>query len=179
MSILHEGMILSLRSLSTTVQSDFFLDGQTLVDSVGFAPSTEPPYVGTYWGVHSTQVPDVFRFECLGNSRNPNEVGQALYLDGQTTEGTVGLTARTDQGATGTAWKVIDDQSDQGNKIFLQCQGERGQWAYGFLAGHPLAPNVRLSLGPDSNFRETTWEIILPEGPLPGGVGNPPPHTDR
>ena len=95
-----EGVI-ALKCLGD-IEGARWLDGRTANGTVGLAPNTNKPFTGTRWQV--VQVEDnnlrIVALKCLGNLEGPR------WLDGRTTNGTVGLASTTEPPFTGTRWEV-------------------------------------------------------------------------
>ena len=92
-----------------------FLDGRTLECSVGLAPNSHPPFIGTAWKVTDLPNPDIGGFshvtlQCQGNLGRIDQ-GQCPFgfLDGRTaaTDGSVGLATKTEEPFSGTHWELI------------------------------------------------------------------------
>jgi hypothetical protein len=69
-----EGSTIYLRSLSSFGDGhDLYLDGRTLEDSVGLAPTTDVPYRGTSWYAVPTRSPGEYALNCRhgGNTSGP------------------------------------------------------------------------------------------------------------
>jgi hypothetical protein len=66
------------------------------------APNTKKPYAGTRWEIVPVdgKTPDVVALKCLGDVQGPR------WLEGKTTDRTVGLVSTTEPPFTGTRWEV-------------------------------------------------------------------------
>lgn len=96
-------------------------------------------------------------FRCLGTIAGP-----ARYLDGRTTNGTVGLAPALTKEFSGTKWHVF---SAGPGKVRLKCMGvlAGNRWLNGVTA------NQSVNLAPSVNqpFTGTAWEVVQLDGNNP------------
>jgi hypothetical protein len=98
-----------------------FLDGVTANCTVGLAPSSRPPFIGTAWKVRDFPNPDLGGFahvslQCQGNLGDPGNPRQCPlgFLDGRTavTDGSVGLAKKTEEPFSGAHWELLIWESE-------------------------------------------------------------------
>jgi hypothetical protein len=85
------------------IEGPRWLDGRTADGTVGLAPNTNRPFTGTRWQVLqvSYHSPYIVVLKCLGDIQGPR------WLDGRTTNGTVGVADTTEPPFNGTKWEVV------------------------------------------------------------------------
>jgi hypothetical protein len=84
-----------------------WLDGRTQDGTVGLAPNTQPPYMGTTWHITTNTAnqpnPDFRGYFHYCEGMGP---GDARYLDGRTDAGDVVLSPTTNKPFMGTRWWI-------------------------------------------------------------------------
>ena len=97
------------------IEGPRWLDGRTADGTVGLPPGTKKPFTGTSWQVVQVDGnnPNIVALKCLG------DIEGARWLDGRTTNGTVGLASTTEPPFTGTKWeaRMYPVTIDETNKV--------------------------------------------------------------
>lgn len=145
---LTPGSIITLKCLGDD-PGPTFLDGRTADGSVGLAPDTHaPPYSGTAWAVHPSNVADAVLLKCLGELEGPR------YLSVDT-----GLRVNLQDEAHATAW--INTVSGGGVVLHLPRLPEANAAAPAriYLNGETGTGTVNLAPSTSPPYTGTLWQV--------------------
>ena len=117
-----------------------YLNGDSVHDTLGMAPSTDyTSFSGTWWEAHKLSDGS-FAFRSLGHLLNNPETN--IYLNGNTYTGAVDLAASTD--ASGTHWAA---QTLPDGTVALKCTGSHLNPNFVYLNVDTYIGKVNLASG--------------------------------